>query len=542
MNKEISNILDMVKSSDIDGAYKRAKILFKEKKNDLGVVKALVYVCIQKTKYQEVINVLEDFFKNRHLQKDFDYYNNLGLAYLKIEEFEKAKINLFAAHNLNPSMPNINGNLAELYIKFRNFEEADKYLNNCLSKIFDIDKKFLSQYTNIFLLKIQVAAALGENQKIINLFREILQLTFNEDIFYLLATVDPNCISNELLKTAEQKINENNLKFNNKLSRFYYIVPLYFALGLYYNNRDKNISENYFHLANKETFNNIRYDSFSYQKKILKLIDFYEKNELDQIPNFSKQGKNNIFIVGSPRSGTTLLESIVAANDDVFSAGELISVGDIISTNLDNFENDIGAFQKNFCDTYARRVDYLRGDYQFCTDKLPENFLYMGHLLNFLPEAKIIRIFRHPWDTAISLYKQRYLMNIPFSASFFNIGVFMANFEAINLYWNKKIQNKSNILDIRYEELVSEKEDSQKKIYSFLKFTSEYQEKKREEFFSSTASIQQVQGAIYKSSIGKKEFEDRKSEFYDSINMQRDFWVSKGIIEKQEDFFGYVLD
>ena len=166
----------------------------------------------------------------------------------------------------------------------------------------------------------------------------------------------------------------------------------------------------------------------------------------------------------------------------------------------------------------------------------------MGHLLNFLPEAKIIRIFRHPWDTAISLYKQRYLMNIPFSASFFNIGVFMANFEAVNLYWNKKIQNKSNILDIRYEELVSEKEDSQKKIYSFLKFTSEYQEKKREGFFSSTASIQQVQGAIYKSSIGKKEFEDRKNEFYDSINMQRDFWVSKGIIEKQEDFFGYVLD
>lgn len=541
MKKEISEILDLVKSSNTDEAYKRAKILFK-KNREPSVVKALVYICIQKLKYQEVIDILEEFYKNKHLQKDFDFYNNLGLAYLKIEEFEKARINLYAAHNLNSSMPNINANLAELYIKLRNFEEADKYLNNCLSKIFNIDKKYLSQYTSILMLKIQVSAALGTNQKVIELFSEILRLTFNEAVFYLLATVDPKSITDDLLQTAEQKVNANNLKFENKLDRFYYIVPLYFALGLIYNKKDKNISEKYFHLGNKETFNNIRYDSFSYQKKILKLIDIYERYEIDQIPNISKRGENNIFIVGSPRSGTTLLESIVAANNDVFSAGELTSVGDVISTFTDSDENDTEGFQNIFCETYARRTDYLRGNYKFCTDKLPENFLYIGHLVNFLPAAKIIRIFRHPWDTAISLYKQRYLINIPFSASFFNIGVFMANFETINLYWNRKIKNKSNILDIRYEELVNDKDNNQKKIYSFLKLTSEYEEKKREGFFSSTASIQQVRGSVHKRSIGKKEFEDRKNEFYDAINMQREFWISKGIIEKKDDFFGYTLD
>ena len=74
--------------------------------------------------------------------KDFDFYNNLGLAYLKLEEFEKAQHNFFAAHNLNSSMPNVNANLAELFIKYRNFEEADKYLNMSLAKIFDIDKKY----------------------------------------------------------------------------------------------------------------------------------------------------------------------------------------------------------------------------------------------------------------------------------------------------------------------------------------------------------------------------------------------------------------
>ena len=89
MNKEISKILDLVKSSDLDGAYKRAKILFKKDKNNIDVIKALSYVCIQKANYHDVINILEEGYRNKELLKDFDFYNNLGLAYLKVEEFEK---------------------------------------------------------------------------------------------------------------------------------------------------------------------------------------------------------------------------------------------------------------------------------------------------------------------------------------------------------------------------------------------------------------------------------------------------------------------
>ena len=68
------------------------------------------------------------------------------------------------------------------------------------------------------------------------------------------------------------------------------------------------------------------------------------------------------------------------------------------------------------------------------------------------------------------LFKQRYVTNIPYSSSFFNIGVFMANFEAINIFWNNQIRTKINILDIKYEDLVKKKDKLyQKKIYNFLK-------------------------------------------------------------------------
>ena len=79
---------------------------------------------------------------------------------------------------------------------------------------------------------------------------------------------------------------------------------------------------------------------------------------------------------------------------------------------------------------------------------MPENFLYLGIIIKTTSKSKVIRIFRDPWDTAISLYKQRYVLNIPYSVSFFNIGVFMSNFEAINIFWNEQIDDKSNI--IRY--------------------------------------------------------------------------------------------
>ena len=180
-------------------------------------------------------------------------------------------------------------------------------------------------------------------------------------------------------------------------------------------------------------------------------------------------------------------------------------------------------FTKDFKTKYLHRTDYLRGNFKFIIDKLPENFLFIGYLLKILPNCKIIRTFRNPWDVAISLYKQRYVTNIPYSASFFNIGVFMSNFEAINIFWKNQIKTNENLLDIRYEELVKDKDHYQKEIYKFLGLKSDFDEEKRRAFFSQTASIRQISGSVHSKSIDKKEFLDQKNEFYDAENIGRVF-------------------
>ena len=202
-------------------------------------------------------------------------------------------------------------------------------------------------------------------------------------------------------------------------------------------------------------------------------------------------------------------------------------------------DKNFAGFRHLFKSKYLRRTSYLKGKYNYIVDKMPENFLYIGYLLKLLPKAKIIRMYRNPWDIAVSLYRQRYVQNVPYSCSFFNIGIFLANHEAINLFWDKEIQDKSNILDIKYEDLVSNHKIYQQKIYKFLEIHSNMT-KKKERFFSNgkhKTSSRQSSSKINE----KKEFLHKKDEFLNAYFMQREFWQSKGFIEKNQKTLFWVF-
>ena len=106
----------------------------------------------------------------------------------------------------------------------------------------------------------------------------------------------------------------------------------------------------------------LRYNSFDYQKDIGNIIQCYEKKFKD-VYFENNNGENNFFILGTPRSGTTLIESMIASNKEVTSGGELLSARNLIA----DFVNDINgedtqSFAKNFKKTYIRRTDFLRGN------------------------------------------------------------------------------------------------------------------------------------------------------------------------------------
>ena len=543
MKKEISDVIDLLRSNNFDKALQIANGLYKKDQNNIGLNKVLAYIYMQKNAYPIAVQLLKRGLTIKPDLRDFDYFNNLGYSLLKMEEYEEALKYLEKALEMEQETPGVYTNFAEVHLALRNFSKANEYINKSIDKIIKKENPTITQHTSVFWLKSNINNALLKDSETVALFKSILDKEFNENIFYLLASVDPNSVTKELAEKAIDKSAKNNDEFKYKLERFYFVTPLYFGLALYYQKLDKLKSEEYYHLGNKEIFNSTRYNSYNYQNKILDSIDHFEKSFKSFNQDNQNLGENNFFIVGSPRSGTTLVESIATSNDEVFAGGELATSKNLIGSYLRLKETNSQKMMNDFNTKYLRRTKYIRKDFKYVIDKLPENFLYLGYILNFLPKTKIIRLFRNPWDTAISLYKQRYVQNIPYSSSFFNIGVFMANFEAINLYWNSVIHNKEEcILDMHYEEVVKDETKAQKKIYEFLGIKASYKKEKREQFFSATASMRQVQGGIHQKSVKKQEFADKKDEFYQSFEMQRKYWKIKGIVPENSSFFGYEVN
>ncbi len=541
MEKEILELYDLIKNKNIEKAYSVCKKLYRTNKNNKNIVKVMAYLFIQKSQYLSAMDVLENFYLSGSIDKDFDYYVNMGVCKKSVEEYEDSIYMYEQATNIDNESPLCYMVPAEIYLKLRDFQKSMNLIDTALSKIKDTSVGNI-HYANAIKLKTEIYVALNQDKENEDMLMGILSNDFYPDIFYLLSNVNKELINKKLLSTAEKQLKEYDSKYENRIKRFWYVHPIYFGLAVYYNNKDKKKSEEFYEIGNKEIMGSLRYNSFEYQKDIVKIMNCFEQKIIKKDVKQDHFGENNIFILGTPRSGTTLIESFIASNNEVTSGGELLSARDFIYNFTQNFESeDVDIFFDEFRKIYLKRTDYLRGNHRKIVDKLPDNFLYVGFLTKILPKTKIIRTFRNPWDVAISLFKQRYVTNIPYSASFFNIGVFMANFEAINIYWNNILKEKDNIFDIKYEELVEDPEYYQRKIYDFLEIDSEFDEEKRKAFFSHTASMRQIGSEVHKRSVSKDEFINHKEEFYDSLAMQRKYWQKIGLYSTNGDFFGYKI-
>ena len=541
MQKEILELYKLVQNKNIEKAYSISKKLYQNNKNNKDIVKILTYLHIQKTQYDAAIRVLQGYYNDNKEERDFDYFINMGVCHKANEDYELSLEMYDEATKINPDSHMCYTVPAEIYLKLRNFKKSMDLINIALNKMSNTGQETFN-FPNTVKLKTEVYVALNEDQENEKMLLDLLNEKFHPDVFYLLSIVNPKLIDDNLLNLAEKQLEEYDKRYTNKLDRFWYVHPLYFGLAIFYNKKDQQKSENLYELGNKEIMSSLRYNSFEYQSDIVNIIDCYNKNFLNKKQKDETEGDKNFFILGTPRSGTTLIESFIASNNKVTSGGELLSARNLISDFVKNINNQsIDEFVRNFRQTYLGRTNFLRGKHESIVDKLPDNFLYIGFLFKLLPKTKIIRTFRDPWDVAVSMFKQRYVTNIPYSASFFNIGVFMANFEAINLFWDELLGNKNALLDVRYEELVENPDLHQKKIYEFLNIKSDFDENKRKSFFSQTASIRQIGSDIHKKSLKKEEFLIHKDEFFESIHMQRKYWEKRGIISQDKDFFGYKL-
>lgn len=522
MSQLINQIGTHLKQNNLLAAEKLSWDLYHQNKRNFLSVKTLGMTLLMQQKFAGALNIFIE--ANELKDDDYDVLVNLAHLYIKFDEFEKVFIFANKALSLNaePYYPYIS--LAEFYLKRREFEKA-------YAMAIELQKRVtyahLTKNHQTLYLMLDVFIASGNEKDAWNFISLSHSKSFLPELFYYQAGLSVKSIDQKLLLTAEDFI--KNSKFSNHIERAKALAPVYFALGRSYLKQDPDLSDSNYIKGNNEITKIQRYRPLENQFLVKKIKSSFE----NYAPSANQEdGEGLIFITGMPRSGTTLLESILDSSGEVFSCGELTSFHTLFHKIVDEEKNNPLESkylkEEEMGTTYLRRVHFLNqvSQKKYILDKLPGNFSYIGFIKKRFPRAKVIYIKRDPWDNAISLYQQFYVANIAYASTFFNIAIYYADHEEIVRYWTEEAQ--VDFLKIDYEELVSHTSEVAENIFHYCGLSSNYNEEKRQGFFSRTASKNQVRAGVHQQSLQKKSFEKQKINFLETLQTQRVHW-SKSI-------------
>jgi len=283
---------------------------------------------------------------------------------------------------------------------------------------------------------------------------------------------------------------------------------LHFALGKAY--LDLNDSARAFaHLdaGNRMKRATINYDPVATGAWLARVADTFSEDLLARMGGQGAASRLPVFVVGMPRSGTTLVEQILASHGAVFGAGELQHVQTLV-TGLGDFPasvprlgpDQLQAFGQRYLDTVT---PLARGKIRL-VDKMPVNFVYAGLIRLILPEARIIHCRRDPVDTCLSCYSKLFTAEQSFSYDQTEIGQFHRDYQKITAHW-RAVLPATHFLEVDYEAVVENVEAEARRMLAFLELEwdpacLDFHLTKRP---VKTASVNQVRQPVYKSSAGR---------------------------------------
>ena len=301
-------------------------------------------------------------------------------------------------------------------------------------------------------------------------------------------------IDSPILLKLEKRISKKNLSSKEN-------IYLSFAMGkaqLDIGNFEKGFI--FLNIANKLRKKELNYNIDKSKDTFNKIKKKFEKLDLKKIKNNNSDINQPIFILGMPRSGTTLIEQILSSHSSIYGGGELDFLYD--SINLTNWEDN----ELNKSDINKIRENYLYelnkiSNYKYITDKMPLNFQWIGFIVCAFPNSKIINVKRDPAATCWSNYKTNFSKNgMAFTFNQIDVAKYYQLYEDLMKFWHKKFPKK--IYELNYEKLTENQEEEEKKLFNYLNLNwedsvLEFYKNKR---IVQTASSIQVRKKMYKGS------------------------------------------
>ena len=245
------------------------------------------------------------------------------------------------------------------------------------------------------------------------------------------------------------------------------------------------------------------------RKQISHLIDgmirVYSRESLATIGAAGSSSEKPVFVVGMPRSGTSLAEQIIASHPAACGAGELPYWANLVAKD-DGLTRGILSEPARLkaAEEYLRILEGFSGSASRIVDKATVNSDFLGLIYSVFPNARVIYMQRDPVDTCLSCYFQQFLTGINFAFDLSDLVHYYREHQRIMAHW-RAVLPPGFILEVPYEELVADQEAWSRKMIDFIGLEwdarcLEFHTNRRQ---VTTASTWQVRQKIYKSSVAR---------------------------------------
>lgn len=489
-------VLSYQEAGDNEQAVKAAESILDQEPNHDEANNFMGSVRADEGKYSQAINFIAKAINNR--PNEAAYHNNLALILYQAKYYENALLACNKAISINPD------NGQTYFIKGRALRELGS-MEEALDS-FIIAKKSMPKYLELRSEIGNILAVLGRFDEAEKELREALKMSpGNSSVQGQLSSLTIKKVTSSDIEEMEVSLKNPNVGGRGK-------ATLLFGLGKAYEKHEH--YDKAFECF--EQANNLRRDSYDgnyvYNKdvrRLTKAANIVNKDLIDKLSGHGCADATPIFILGMPRSGTTLTEQILASHTEVHGAGELGDLDQIIHrycfeknrrhpAGLELLKTEelekLGAL-------YIEKLRQHNGQSLYVTDKMPGNFFHVGMIHLMLPNAKVIYCRREPADICLSIYKHNFNDGHMYSTDLHEVGDYNYHFRQLMDHWQQVLPGFMHV--VQYEDMVAAQEHETRKL---LKFCGLPWEDNCLQFHKSkrairTLSLTQVRQPVYSKSV-----------------------------------------
>lgn len=443
----------------------------------------------------------------KHQPENVSVHNRLGNAYEKQGDVEKAMLSYRAALQINPKFLEAHLNLGKTLLASNPQQARDRF-----SSVLDMDRDHAEAHYWLGIL----SQTMGEFEQANNYLKQAIRIKPGFSAAWYRLSLDrsfePTRQQIEILEQLFSSANDNDSNDDT-------LISLGFTLGRFLEQRGQYAAAfEYFRQANRLKAARHKFDKAEHDSQVKSVIGTFDAGFFNQRHDWGDTSDLPIFILGMPRSGTTLVEQIVSSHPSIHGAGELEFMQHMMTTlKISSAEAQSHAERIRVLD--RSQVALLAGQYidqiraiqpaaVRVLDKLPGNYFRLGVICLLFPNARIIHCKRDPMDTCWSCYQQNFEQGLNFTNDLVSMGHAYRGYLRLMAHWQELFSER--ILDVQYEELLNDPKSICRQIirHCGMEWNSTVLDYRLHQRPVSTASMWQVRQPLYKSSIGRwKNFE-----------------------------------